>query len=242
MLVRRRFFAVLMISALAGTPALAAVNSTAPVAVRALPPVERAWTERDYENALALFRQAAPSDLPRSTSPVLQRLIDPENLTILDDSSTPLDTRLRLGGRLVQSTTELLRLYLAALSDDPARNDDVLWVEAFMLQEASILVHLAEQRLGLADPTSEDFAERASGLTQMKGGLREVVMGCINALQTGGPARQVTREHLAAVLHTEWPRIAGLLSNAQRSEIEAALKQLTEREADPGVKAAFAGF
>lgn len=235
------FVSALILTAAAAAPA--AVNTAAPVStVQRMPPVERPWSERDYQTALALFRQNGPSALPRAASPVMQRLIDPDNLAILADDGTPLDARLRQGTRLVQSTTDILRLYLGALTKDPARNDDVLWVEAFMLQEASLLVQLANRRVGELDPASTEYAERTEGLTQMKSGLRELVIGCLMALQSNGPAAAGTREHLAAVLHGEWPKITGLLPPAARSEIEAALKQFAAHERDAGVKAAFAGM
>lgn len=228
--------------ALIGAPASAAVNAAAPIATLKMPPVERQWTERDYATALTLFRQGPATELPRARSPIMQQLVNPQNLLALTDSKTALDIRLRLGARLVQATTDILRLYLAAMSEDPSRNDDVIWVEAFMLQEASILVRLADQSLAGVDPTKADYAERAGGLTQMKAGLREVVVGCIMALQSNDPAAAATREHLAGVLNAEWPKIAALLPPAQKNEIEAALKLLAAHEADPGVKAAFAGF
>lgn len=228
--------------ALIGVPASAAVNAAANITALKMPPVERQWSERDYATALTLFRQGSAADLPRAASPVLQQLVNPQNLAILTDTKMPLDSRLRLGARLVQATTDILRLYLAALNQDPSRNDDVIWVEAFMLQEASILVRLADQSLAGVDPAKPDYAERAGGLTQMKAGLREVVVGCIMALQSNDPAAARTREHLAGVLNAEWPKIAALLPPSQKHEIEAALKLLAAHEADPGVKAAFAGF
>lgn len=240
---RRRIFAfgLVIFGALAGAPSPAAVNSAAVLGKSEMPPVERKWTERDYETVLALMRQAQPSDLPRAHSPVLQRLVDPQNLEILSDGATPLDMRLRLGSRLVASTTDVLRLYLGALQTDATRNDEVIWIEGFMMQEASILVALANQNLAGVAPSSAGYADRADSLVQMKRGLREVVVGCLMALETKSPASNETRRHLAAVLHSEWPKISPLLPAEARSEIEGTLKLLSQNESDPRVKAAFAG-
>ncbi len=221
-------------------PSLAAVNMAAKPEL--MPPAERVWSAQDYETALDLLRRAAPESLPRigTHAPVMERIVNPDNLAPLQDSATPLDQRLRAGAGLVQSTTEILRLYLGALSKDPGRNDDIIWLEAFMLEEADILVGLSEENLSHIDPQSGVYAVRRNGVDDMKKGLVQVLSGCIMSLQAKSPASEETRSHMAQVLKAEWPRIAALLPAAARGEMTGVLKRLVENEPDPAVKAAFA--
>lgn len=221
-------------------PSLADVNMAAKPEL--MPPAERVWSAHDYETALDLLRRTAPESLPRigAHAPVMERIVNPNNLAPLQDNAMPLDQRLRAGAGLVQSTTEILRLYLGALSKDPGRNDDIIWLEAFMLEEADILVGLSEENLSHIDPQSGVYAARRNGVDDMKKGLVQVLSGCIMSLQAKSPASEEARSHMAQVLKAEWPRIAALLPAEARGEMNGVLKRLVENEPDPAVKAAFA--
>lgn len=225
---------------LAPVPSLAAVNMAAKP--ETMPPAERIWSAHDYETALDLLRRTAPESLPRigAHAPVMERIVNPANLSPLQDKATSLDQRLRAGAGLVQSTAEILRLYVGALSKDPDRNDDVLWLEAFMLEEADVLIGLSEENLSHIDPQSGVYAARREGVDEMKRGLVQVLSGCIMSLQAKSPASEEARSHMAQVLKAEWPKLAALLPAKARGEMEGVLQRLVENEPDPAVKAAFA--
>ncbi len=207
-----------------------------------MPPAERIWSAHDYETALDLLRRTTPESLPRigARAPIMERIVNPDNLVPLQDSAMPLDQRLRAGAGLVQSTAEILRLYLGALPNDPDRNDDVIWLEAFMLEEADVLIALSDENLSHIDPQSGIYAARRNRVDEMKRGLVQVLSGCIMSLQAKSPASQEARSHMAQVLKAEWPKLAALLPTEARGEMKGVLKHLVENEPDPAVKAAFA--
>jgi hypothetical protein len=119
------------------------------------PATDRPWTTADYQAAYHAMRTLPVAQFPRSTSPksspVVDRLANPDNLGLFLNKSLPLDQRFLPCIDLVDSANAISKLYLAAHAKTPLFAADFIRMEGFMLHAVTVELSLIEEFLPTLD-------------------------------------------------------------------------------------------
>lgn len=208
------------------------------------PASDRPWTTPDYQ---AVFRamQALPvSQFPRTTSPksspVVDRLTNPDNLGLFVNRSLPLDQRFMPCIDLVDAANGISKLYLAAHSRMPLFAEDFIRMQGFMLQAVVVELGLVAQFLPTIDKTDPKYATRMAGLEQAKQGMAQMIQGTLIVLEDRSTYTAQSRADFASIIAATFPTIVANLPPLSRQEFEATLRRISSEETDNAVKAALA--
>lgn len=154
-----------------------------------LPAHDRPWSGADMLQAFKVLSSIAKEDfrkLPRYKSDrsgdVFARITSTENLKILRDQRLPLKTRMLEGANEMQATGQLLTLYAAAFPKEDYRHAEIIELMGSILRESVIVLDLADKIQQTWKKDDPAYETRMKGFEQMKGGLVNIVGGCVTTL------------------------------------------------------------
>jgi hypothetical protein len=156
---------------------------------RGFPSPDHAWSSADFGKAvtmLAAFGQAEPTRLPRFGSKrsgsVFARLTQIDALGTIKDRSLPSGQRIGTALGVQKATSQLLKLYLAALGKGAVAGADVIEAMGAVLRTAVAFSIPIDEFITTLDKKDASYATRMDGLNQMKKGLGEMAEGTLISL------------------------------------------------------------
>jgi hypothetical protein len=207
---------------------------------RGLPAIDRPWSAPDYQAALRTFAALPIEQLPRTSSAqsaaVIDRLTDPANLGVYMNRSLPLNARFPGALDLVDAANAIMKIYLAAASKDTALVEDLVRLSGFMLQAATTEAALIDEFLPTLNKSDPTYPTRMAGLAQITTGFAQTVQG--NVLTLGDPRgySRTSRERLAKIVVSVWPRMVSHLPPLSAREFQGTLQKLADSDADPEIR------
>jgi hypothetical protein len=204
------------------------------------PATDRPWTTADYQAAYHAMRTLPVAQFPRSTSPksspVVDRLANPDNLGLFLNKSLPLDQRFLPCIDLVDSANAISKLYLAAHAKTPLFAADFIRMEGFMLHAVTVELSLIEEFLPTLDKKDPRYPTRMAGLATMKSGMAQVIQGILIVLEDRKTYTTRSRAELASTISSTFPVITPHLPPLSRKEFAATLRRIANEETDVSVK------
>ena len=175
----------------------------------------------------------------KASAPVFARLIATENLDVARQFGDRPSQRLPYLAQLYPALAEPLKVYLQASNTGVAFDEELVELMLFIVDASHRLATDADLVFASLSPNDPDHFTRSNGLKTMRSGLSSVVSGAIQTLAEKSVYRRTTVLRLASGLREHLPALVRQLSDASRQEVPLRLTKLTDKEADPELKAAF---
>lgn len=205
-----------------------------------LPAPDRIWSGADLARAAAALTRIAQTDasrLPRYRSDrsgkAFARLTADENLDIYRDPSLPLDQRFPEALTYIQSTNELLKLYLAALNQGAVGGGELVEFLGAQLRASVVMLGLVDEFLPTLDKEDPTYPVRMAGLQRMKSGLSSVVAGGLQTLSESNAYRTADLKRLVGYMEDTFPEILPKIGELSRTETLIRVRTLRD---DPRMK------
>lgn len=205
------------------------------------PASDRPWTTPDYQAVFRSMKTLPVSQFPRTTSPksspVVDRLTNPDNLGVFANRSLPLDHRFLPCIDLIDAANGITKLYLAAHSRTPLFAEDFMRMQGFMLQAVAVQLGLLSELLPTLDKADPKYPTRMAGLDQARQGMAQMIQGMLIVLEDRNTYPPNSRADFASIIATTFPTIAKDLPPLSRQEFENTLRRITREEKDDAVRA-----
>lgn len=210
---------------------------------KGMPAPDRPWAASDYEAAVKVLSALSPDQLPQTRSKVtgsyVARLTAQENLEILENTSLPVAARMTQAVTVMQAGGQIAKLYVAATMRDPRHQADMLRTCGFNLRTAATAVPLVEQFFATLDKADPSYPNRLKGLSQMKGGVSQMLQGTLTALAEQDDRDIGTaRVELAESLARAFPTLATMVPPLSKDEFVSKIQRMADKESNGEVKAA----
>ena len=241
-------FVSLVVLALSGTGAAAAEDHSLTVEQymsRGMPAPDRPWSTIDYATAAQVLGTLPPDQLPRRGSDhsgaYMARLIDPVNIEGCTGTTLPPNNRIGMCVGYIREILNVAKLYLVAMQQDHAYDDDTLDLTGITLQLTPSSLEMADAVISTLDKNDPTYDKRIGGLKQMKDGFAQMLDGSILSLTVERALySDAARARLARILTDVYLRIGTYLEPLTRTEIDQKLRKIAQDDASPEVRAALA--
>lgn len=196
-----------------------------------LPAHDRSWTGQDMTRAakaLAAIAQKDAGHLPRYGSErsgaAFQRLTANDNLGLCRTRSLPLQQRLTDAMLHMQSSNEILQLYLAAFNKHAVGDSELVELVGVQLRISVEMFRLVDETLPTLDKDDPTYAARMKGLQRMRDGLASIVAGTLETLTETNTYRTSELKRLAGYMEATFPNLLPQLPAGSRSEFVTRLR------------------
>jgi hypothetical protein len=210
---------------------------------RGIPPTDRNWTPKDYEQAEAALKKLGAEDsttLPRYQSPasgaVFARIVSRENLRALRVGGQDLGQRMDATGNLIEKVSRVLLVYATASSGGTVLDAELIELIRFTLEISSDLNRLAEAYSRLLPADDPNREARMKGREEVRQGLSKIVNGSLVTLGERGGYRVLERLRLAETLEKTLPGLLPYLPRGAAAELPGRVHQMAGEEPDPQLK------
>ncbi len=193
----------------------------------------RIWNGEDMKWAatvLESMEEKSRGRLPRFQSPnsgeVFARLVADDNLDLYRNTSAPLPQRFPDAIEFMQSSNQVLKLYLAARNRQEVGDSELVEFLGLQLRITVAMIQLVDEFVPTLDQSDPTYPTRMAGLQRMKGGMATIVEGVLTTLTESSAYRVSERKRLAGYLETALPKILPAISETARTEVLSRLRSL----------------
>jgi hypothetical protein len=207
---------------------------------KGMPAYDRDWSGEDMVSASNVLTSIANEDLrqlPRYRSErsgeVFARIISPENLSIFQNGTLPLRTRLSLVSRHIAGLNQISKLYLKGLIERATDGREGVELLGAVLRTAAVMGPILDEFLPTLDRNDPSYKTRMAGLEKMKKGMAEIVAGGLQTLTDRETYRTEDLIRAASLMKETFPRILAKVTPGSRLETLVRLENLAK---DPDLK------
>lgn len=212
-----------------GAPTGRATLPPPPTSSRApLPPAPRAWTAKEYKDALAALSSGA---LPRASSEQFARIVDAKNLARYRDKNVPFGERFQDLGEVESAVGAMIRIYNERAATDASLGRELDALLAFVVHLSALTVELGDDLVLTLDPNDATFATRMGGFNRMRQGALEVVTGVLMTLHE--PRTAPYGVTLLRDAGDDWVALAHRIGPGARRDVVRSLAALETATSDP---------
>jgi hypothetical protein len=190
-----------------------------------VPAYDRTWSGSDMARAAQVFAGIAQTDaghLPRYQSQrsgeAFARLTADDNLDLYRNRSLPLEQRLADASSYMQSSNQILKLYLAAFNQHAVGGSELVELAGVQLRVSVVMIELVNELLPTFDKDDPTYPVRMDGLSQLRSGLASVVAGNLVTLTESHAYRTSELKRLAGYMEKTLPDLLPELPPGSRSE------------------------
>jgi hypothetical protein len=200
-----------------------------------LPAHNRVWSGTDMARAAKALAEIAGEDygrLPRyrgeRSGAAFDRLTSVENLEPYGNLDLPIAQRLPDALNHLQSTNQLLLLYVNAINQQGFGGGELVEIMGSILRMTALIFDLTDEFLPTLDKNDPSYPTRLKGLAQMRGGASTTISGCITSL-TESPAYSTAElKRLIGYLRETLPDLLPRLDPESALEIQVRLQSFTK--------------
>ncbi len=200
-----------------------------------LPAHDRNWSGDDMTRAAKILAAIAQTDtghLPRYRSQhsgaAFERLTANDNLDMYRSRSLPLEQRLPDALNYMQSSNQILKLYLAAFNQHAVGDSELVELAGAQLRVSVVMIRLVNEFLPTLEKDDPTYPVRMDGLRRMKGGMASVVAGNLQTLTESHAYRTSELKRLVGYMQSTLPDILPELSEGSRTESLIRLRSFSD--------------
>lgn len=200
-----------------------------------MPAHDRSWSGDDIAKAastLQAIAQKEPTHLPRygseRSNKLFKRLIADENLAPYRDRSLPLGQRLPDALTYMESSGQLLQVYLIAFTQKAVGDSELIELLGAQLRVSVVMTELANELLPTLDKNDPSYPVRLQGIQQMKNGMATVVAGSLQTLTEFNNYRTSELKKFAGYLEATLPVLISELPSDRQSEFLTRLQSFLD--------------
>ncbi|WP_417387074.1 hypothetical protein [Gimesia sp.] len=202
-----------------------------------VPAGDRSWTGNDMAKAaeiLAGIAQQDRSKLPRyqsqNSGEMFKRLTADDNLDSYRNQTLPLQQRLPDGINYMQSSNQILKLYLTAFKQQEVGDSELVELIGAQLRVSAVMMTLVNEFLPSLNKDNPDYPARMEGLKRMKNGLATIVAGSLQTLTESQTYRPSELKRLIGYMQLTFPTLLPEVPESSRDEFITRLQSFS---ADP---------
>jgi hypothetical protein len=212
-----------------------------------MPAYDRDWSGEDMvsaSNVLTSIANEDPRQLPRYRSErsgeVFARIISPENLSIFQNGTLPLQTRLSLVSRHIAGLSQISKLYLKGLVERATDGREGVELLGAVLRSAAVMVATVDEFLPTLDRNDPSYKTRMAGFEKMKKGMAEVVAGALQTLTERETYRTEDLIRAASLMKETFPQILAKVPPGSRLETLVRLENMAKdsdlKDLEPAIR------
>jgi hypothetical protein len=208
-----------------------------------MPSPDRPWMSSDYQQGLkvmAKIKKDKSLPLPRfhddPSGGLFARMINAENLGLMEDENLPLATRMGEASAMMGTIGPLMIQYYSPENKEQPYGDELLEIMAFSLRVYQPLIKLSGQFWESLPEEEKANPVRIRGLERMRKAMATSVLG---ALTIVGETDQYSRDKLRAFagrLPGLFPPIWSSLDPSSRAEFQIKIGDLAQSHPDKDVR------
>ena len=190
-----------------------------------VPAHDRTWSGDDMARAANILIAIAQKDggqLPRYQSrksgAAFKRITANDNLDLYRNRSLPLEQRMPDALNYMQSSNQILKLYLAAFNQHAVGDGELVELAGTQLRVSVVMFTLVDEFLPTLDKDDPTYPVRMDGLRRMKNGLASVVAGSLQTLTESHAYRTSELKKLVGYMEATFPDILPALPDGSRTE------------------------
>lgn len=208
------------------------------------PDVNRLWAAADYQDALNAIRGLSIDQYPSKANPtsssVIHRLTNLDNLAPFLDRTAPLDQRLLPCVDLIDAAKAITEMYAVAKRRNPGVADDYLLLLGFLLHGVVAELSLLDEFVPTLDPQDSSYATRMKGLEKMKSGINQMLTGSVLILRDRTNFSSNARAQFAVSFASTFPTMAAQLPTQTKTRLEGTIRRIAANETNTAVKSELA--
>ena len=190
------------------------------------------WSEQEMaaaEKALTKIAERDVRELPRlrgeRSGAVFDRITAPENLAPFRDRSTPVAQRGAAALAFMQSSNNILKLYVTAAASGDPRPGEIVELLGLMLRILPLQLDLIKESLPTFDEEDPSYLTRLSGLDDFRRNSAGMVVSCVQTLADSASFSADERRRLIALMDETVPALFAEWQPALRTPVLAVFEQ-----------------
>ena len=202
------------------------------------PATDRDWTSADYARLAEALTAIAGEDIralprfeSRKSGALMRRAVSENNLGIVRDRNSPIETRIAEAIALNQSYVGVVTAYITAARRGASYDRELVELLAFSLRISLQLWSAADEFLQKLTP--EERLAREEALGTMRAGSAEILSGLLTTFTETDSYRPSELQRLARLVEPTFPAMFRRLSPESAAEMKVRLRSLIDETNDP---------